>query len=557
MKKYFKLQIFIPLAAITAAIALGIACNAIAAYTPGTAITDVTITSPNDGDNLFYRGTYNFTCTTSTDMDSNCGTPIADTVTHTWSGAEIWNPQTSTDVNWTAPNTPGDVSLTVTASDSPLYDDANKTDTITLTMQNFADFIDPNKISGGADHTLVIAKDNTLWACGRNYDGPLGINSTEDKWIINQVHDGNMDTDSGYLENIVTIEAGRVHSLAIDSNGRVWGWGNNGHGSVGDGHQSASDYELTPVPVVDGEMNTPSGYLENIVRIAASLGWYTSIARDSNGYVWAWGQNEYGQLGNGKNNSDYSPNWPGEWVPVHVVDGEMNTDSNYLENIVDVDAGGYHSIALGTNGHVWTWGRNYYGELGNNTQIESKTPVHVHDGAMNTDSNYLENIEAISSGRESCYTLDANGHVWAWGSDQCGQLGYGSQGDSSVPIQVQDGEMNTSSGYLEYIVDISAGIVHVLALDANSNVWAWGLNVNGQLGNGQGGWGGNSYSDTPVRVKNTEGTGYLTDIVYIDAGGSHSLAIDANGTGYSWGRNYHGQLGINSQYDANTPQLML
>lgn len=164
MKKYFKNQVVIPLAVITAAIAIGIACNAIGAYFPNTPITDVNITSPNDVDTVVVNRTYNFTCTTSTDTDSNECYPVADTVTHTWSGSGTWEPQTSTDVNWTAPYVLGDVNLTVTADDSPLYDETAKTDTITLTIDGPTTYysLDPNKISGGEYHTLVLMDDGNI-----------------------------------------------------------------------------------------------------------------------------------------------------------------------------------------------------------------------------------------------------------------------------------------------------------------------------------------------------------------------------------------------------------
>ena len=173
------------------------------------------------------------------------------------------------------------------------------------------------------------------------------------------------------------------------------------------------------------------------------------------------------------------------------------------------------------------------------------TPVQVHDGEQPGDSNYLENIVdvvvncGLFTGPAS-FALDANGYVWAWGSNSSGQLGVGESGDSNTPVQVHDGEQTPGdSNHLEDIIAISAGDRHALALDEFGYVWAWGDNLTGQLGNG----GTSSYGGTPVQVKKDANTP-LADIIYIDAGFSHSLAIDIYGDVWVWGENQYYQLGL-------------
>ena len=115
--------------------------TAIAAYTVWRPITDVTITLPSDGTTVYIGVTYTdfFACTTSTDTDCEDGVRrVSDTVTHTWSGSGTFTPTTGTDdIDWTAPGTTGNVTITVTASDSPLADDTDKTDSISLTVADF------------------------------------------------------------------------------------------------------------------------------------------------------------------------------------------------------------------------------------------------------------------------------------------------------------------------------------------------------------------------------------------------------------------------------------
>jgi len=222
-------------------------------------------------------------------------------------------------------------------------------------------------------------------------------------------------------------------------------------------------------------------------------------------------------------------------------------------------AGISHSTALDDNGYVWCWGYNNSGQLGNDSTTTSYDPVQVRKGEMTGASTYLEGIVDVAvscgyslgdGGYGSSYAVDVNGHVWAWGSNYgmdpnypyetevCGQLGNNSETDSYTPVQVHDGEMCTDSGKLEDIIAVSAGDAHVLALDKYGRVWAWGYGQYGQLGNGSTG-----NKEAPVRVKTISKEG-LQDIVFIDAGFNHSLAIDKYGQIWVWGRNYDGQLGL-------------
>jgi alpha-tubulin suppressor-like RCC1 family protein len=125
------------------------------------------------------------------------------------------------------------------------------------------------------------------------------------------------------------------------------------------------------------------------------------------------------------------------------------------------------------------------------------------------------------------------GSVWAWGINANGQLGNGSTTDSSVPVQVSN---------LSAVVAVSGGTFHALALKSDGTVWAWGSNLNGQLGNGT-----NTSTTTPVQVSN------LSGISAISAGSTHSLALRFDGTVWAWGNNFDGQLGVGSDINSNVP----
>ena len=409
--------------------------------------------------------------------------------------------------------------------------------------------------AAGYAHTILLEADRKVWACGNDDDEQLGNDTASGASLVMiQVHDGaQTPEESDKLEDIACIAAGAYHSLAVDVDGKVWSWGSNTYGQLGDDGKVSE--EAVPIEVLKGEQ-PGTGQLENIAQIVTSNWGEYSLARDntSNRYVWAWGYNNCGQLGNGKSfydGGDYSPNQFAayETTPVQVLTGEQDPGgSTYLKDIIDIDAGRLYSIALDADGYVWCWGFNHYGQLGNDSTDNSDTPVQVLHGEQDGDYFLKDIIDVVAcngNGTATSYALDKNGYVWAWGDNQYGQLGDDDlPNDSNTPVQVVDGEQTDgTTPYLQDIIAISGGDCHVLALDNSGNVWAWGYNVSGQLGNGS-----TTVSDTPVQVEKAEDTP-LTDIVSISAGFRHSTAIDVYGDVWVWGLNSDGQLGLNHTND--------
>jgi alpha-tubulin suppressor-like RCC1 family protein len=154
-------------------------------------------------------------------------------------------------------------------------------------------------ISGGEDHTLVLTKNKWPWACGDNYYYQLGIGSNVSKWTLVRVAKGDMNSPSDSLENIDDVDAGWTHSLALDVNNFVWAWGRNAEGQLGDGFQLP---RATPVRVKSGEQdpNHPDSFLQYVAAISAGRSGEHSLAVDVNNLVYAWGRNQEGQCGNGE-----------------------------------------------------------------------------------------------------------------------------------------------------------------------------------------------------------------------------------------------------------------
>jgi alpha-tubulin suppressor-like RCC1 family protein len=192
-----------------------------------------------------------------------------------------------------------------------------------------------------------------------------------------------------------------------------------------------------------------------------------------------------------------------------------------------VSAGYRHSMALKTDGTVWTWGDNYYGTLGDGTTTTRFTPVQVG----------IADVQAISAGHAFSLALKRDGTVWAWGANGCGQLGDNTTTSRTTPVQVlglTDAIAIAAGGH-----DIGLQYSHSLALKSDGSVWAWGCNQMGQLGDGT-----NTTRRTPVRVLGIQG------ISAIAAFGRHSFAVESNGgvggRVWAWGDNQSGQLGDGS-----------
>ena len=197
-------------------------------------------------------------------------------------------------------------------------------------------------------------------------------------------------------------------------------------------------------------------------------------------------------------------------------------------------AGGNHTVHLQRDGTLWAWGANGTGQLGDGTLTLRTGPVQITAAS---------DWQAISAGGSFTLAIKANGTLWSWGQNNFGQLGDGTTTDRNTPVQV-----GTDTDWHS----VAAGAGHVLALKKNRTLWTWGWNYLGQLGNGnfatRPGDGNDANVFAPMQI------GSATDWVAIVAGGVHSAGIKSNGTLWMWGGNYSGQLGLDIPNDlATTP----
>ncbi|WP_170157263.1 right-handed parallel beta-helix repeat-containing protein [Roseimicrobium gellanilyticum] len=397
------------------------------------------------------------------------------------------------------------------------------------------------QVTAGAMHTMALKSDGSVWAWGSNMRGALGDGSTTDSTTPVQV--------SG-LNDVISIAAGggdgwSQHSLAVKDDGTVWAWGANWAGQLGDGSNTERH---TPVQI--------TSITEEAAEVEADRS--CSQVLLVNGTLLAWGQNQYGQVGDGTKINRGTPvtveNISGTtamalgWDHAAGIDdqgvvfiwGHRNNfqlgDSNALHSVKPVEVPGiqdvtqaelgtFHAMALKSDGTVWTWGSNEYGQLGINSTISRSIPAVLPS---------FSNVKALAGGYWFSLAVKNDGTAWGWGYNINGQLGDGTGVNKLVPTQV--------SG-LTNLIAIEAGADHALALRSDGTVWGWGYNGYGQVGD----------SSTTQRLAPVQVTG-LTNVVAIAAdSGNHSLALKSDGTVWAWGYNASGQLGDGTTTQRNAP----
>ena len=259
------------------------------------------------------------------------------------------------------------------------------------------------------------------------------------------------------IADAVAVAAGSEHSLALGGDQGVYAWGRNDVGQLA----AAEDVKSSTTPVAVAG-------LEHVVAVAA--GGYHNLALCENGSVWAWGFNTSGQLGDGSTTNRAGPVLvKGPWWPRPPLRPPA-------ENVIAVAAGLRQSMALCSNGTVWVWGDNRYGQLGTGNKENRLTPTMIRG---------LSGATAIAAGVAHGLALRSDGSVWAWGMNRAGECGDGTGGErlSPVPVQtlVQRGRYENLR-QLDQVIAVTAGATASLALRSDGTVWGWGWNEKGALG---------------------------------------------------------------------------
>ncbi len=357
-------------------------------------------------------------------------------------------------------------------------------------------------LSVGATHSCALLSDGAVKCWGRNRFGELGseIEGFSAKPVaVNSLPHG-----------VIAIAAGAGHTCALVRGGAVVCWGRNLFGELGDGTRNDSSI---PVPV--------SGLQQGVIAISG-IGEHT-CALLRGGSVKCWGNNEGGQLGNGRTGSSSTP------VAVRGLQ----------QSVIAISAGRLHTCALLKGGAVECWGFNDDGRVGNGTTKNSSKPVPV--------KGLQRGVVAISAGGLHTCALLRGGAAKCWGWNAYGQLGNGEVLDfSSIPTPPDFRATPVAVKGLQHgVVAISAANVHTCALLQNGTAKCWGDNEYGQLGNRA-----TKNSATPVAVKTLRG------IATIVGGWVHTCALlrgSPSAPVKCWGDNAVGELGNGTTNPSLTP----
>ncbi|MBJ6801969.1 RCC1 domain-containing protein [Geomonas propionica] len=281
---------------------------------------------------------------------------------------------------------------------------------------------------------------------------------------------------------LATVLAGGKSFSVAQLGGKILAWGDDAYGQLGDGATAAQS-----VPVLG-----PA--LAEYTSVAAGIESDSVIALKSDGTVWGWGYNQYGQLGDGT-----------------YVNRSTPVQTRLLSGVTVIAAGGSRSYAIKNDGTLWGWGG---ASVGDGTNFNRSSPVQLTK---------ISGAVAVASGGFHGAAVDSQGAVWTWAYNWFGQLGDGTLSDKMAPVRL--------SG-ISGAIAVAAGFYHTLALKTDGTVWAWGYNSDGELGDGT-----STNRTTPVKVEG------LAGVVAIAAGMYHSVALTADGSVYLWGDIYGGQLG--------------
>ena len=425
-------------------------------------------------------------------------------------------------------------------------------------------------VSAGTDHTCAL-QNHQVYCWGSGLSGQLGQST-------GLSYPTAIYGSDGVLSEVKQIQSGNAYSCALKFSGEVLCWGNGSHGRLGHGNNvnlNSPTNVLNPDGLgalqhieqislgsshacalqesgealcwgmgLDGRLGNAQNHNSNLpVKVVSSNGKpinqinqinagesHTCISREDR--VQCWGNGEHGRLGNGDNQSSYTP--------VNIVEVSKKKAKHYHDPLIEkLSSGGEHTCVVRDNGEALCWGRGSYGRLGSGLSNQS-APTEV----INLKPDLSLKDSQISAGNEHTCVV-RNKQALCWGRGSYGRLGSGNFKDSSIPVAVVNAN---SLGELNDVKQIRTGDYHTCALGYNGEVLCWGYGGNGQLGQGN-----YTNTNTPQTVVDINGLGALSGIKQINLGGDHSCALKIDGRILCWGNGTDGQLGHGSNEKSNIP----
>lgn len=325
------------------------------------------------------------------------------------------------------------------------------------------------QVTGGISTFAAIRSDGSLWTWGRNVGGSVGggdLSTSSSRWV---------PTRLGSDYDWTKVSGGSAYStMALKTDGSLWGWGSNSSGMLGDGTTTSQG---SPVQIGTGWADV-------------SAGTQHTMGVRTDGTLWGWGSNISGKLGNGVTSG------------TQTTPEKIGTATNWRR----VSSGPNHTNAIKTDGTLWGWGANTAGVVGDGSTTLRTTPVQAGSAA---------NWDMVSAGTDHVLALKTDGSLWSWGSNAYGQLGHGTKTSSSLPVRV-----GTATDW----VQVLAGNQCSVAIKTDGSLWSTGRGNYGQLGNA-------STKESLVFVKIGTDRQYLS----IALGDNNLVALRKDGSFWSAG----------------------
>ena len=353
-----------------------------------------------------------------------------------------------------------------------------------------------DKIIIAGDTNIVQDAEGRIWSWGKNSYGQCGTGTTENITTPTQI---NSETDF----RIDTIIIAGNTNIVQDTEGRIWSWGRNNYGQCGTG---TTQNVTTPT-----QINSETDFRIDTIIIAGN----TNIVQDTEGRIWSWGRNNYGQCGTGTTQNVTTPT-------------QINSETDFRIDTIII--AGNTNIVQDTEGRIWSWGRNNYGQCGTGTTQNVTTPTQI-----NSETDFR--IDTIIIAGNTNIVQDTEGRIWSWGKNSYGQCGTGTSQNVLVATCIISEINSTGIQRLNPNSDYNYNAIFVK--DSEGKVWSWGYNSSGQCGTNITG----SYA-TPKCINSIKG---LENIEFNEITGTSSItAVDSNGKTWVWGSNGNSILLIDS-----------
>ena len=347
-------------------------------------------------------------------------------------------------------------------------------------------------------------------------------------WILTLLLALSLAAPAGAVEAVQAEVLGvsGVCAAVVDDEGTLWTWGCNSYGQLGNDNQGDHEdsygtlYQTSPAPI-----------LEEVRSVA--LGDFHGAAVKEDGTLWTWGCNDNGQVGQ-KRVNDKDVIWYWTFIiPHRFVTPYQSVPTQIMEDVASVSAGAYFTAAVKEDGTLWTWGNNYYGQLGDGHGKNQKN--RIGEACRKSPVQVMEDVQAVACGDYHTLILKTDGTLWACGNNARGELGTGDTTNRDIPVQV-----------MTDVAAISAGQSSSAALKTDGTLWTWGFDRFNQLGTGQplAGEDEMRFQSQPVQV--------MEDAALVSAGSYTTLAAKTDGTLWIWGSDFGNFLcGLGDLEDAS------